>query len=325
MYFAIQHQTRFRYDIPVSESLMELRMQPRSEGTQLCHNFLVKVNPKARVMSYRDHLGNHVHHFNVAAKHLELLIVTEAMVETFAPQAMPQALEPSAWQDLDAMVEREDYWEFLMPSDFAQSTLLLEKLAKELGAERRSDPLSLLLELNSAMYAAFEYVPRHTRVNSPIDHALADRKGVCQDFAHIFTALLRRLGIPCRYVSGYVYRGKEDEQRSLESASHAWVEALLPALGWVGLDPTNNLVAGERHIRAAIGRDYNDVPPTKGVFRGNAQSDLNVIVRVTRGEAPMVADHRQELLFNAQPPVFGERSPVADEAFRYQQQQQQQQ
>jgi transglutaminase-like putative cysteine protease len=324
MFFAIQHQTRFRYDAPVHESIMELRMQPRSEGSQRCLNFLVKVNPKARVLSYRDHLGNHVHHFNITAKHLELLVVTEALVETTTPLAMPESLSPSAWAKLDELVAREDFWEFLLPSDFAHTTPLLEGLAQEVGAVRRGDPLTLLTQLNAAVYDAFDYVPKHTSVNSPIDHALEDRKGVCQDFAHIMIALVRRLGIPCRYVSGYVYRGEGQAQRSLEAASHAWVEALLPELGWVGFDPTNKLVAGERHIRTAIGRDYRDVPPTKGVFRGNSQSELSVLVRVTRSEAPIVADHRQELFFNSQPPVFGERSPVADEAFRVQQQQQQQ-
>jgi transglutaminase-like putative cysteine protease len=303
---------------------MELRMQPRSEGSQRCLNFLVKVNPKARVLSYRDHLGNHVHHFNITAKHLELLVVTEALVETTTPLAMPESLSPSAWAKLDELVAREDFWEFLLPSDFAHTTPLLEGLAQEVGAVRRGDPLTLLTQLNAAVYDAFDYVPKHTSVNSPIDHALEDRKGVCQDFAHIMIALVRRLGIPCRYVSGYVYRGEGQAQRSLEAASHAWVEALLPELGWVGFDPTNKLVAGERHIRTAIGRDYRDVPPTKGVFRGNSQSELSVLVRVTRSEAPIVADHRQELFFNSQPPVFGERSPVADEAFRVQQQQQQQ-
>ncbi len=324
MYFAIQHQTRFRYDVPVHESIMELRMQPRSEGTQRCLSFLVKVNPKARVQSYRDHLGNHVHHFNVTAKHLELLIVTEALVETSTPLAMPERLTPGAWDELDAMVAREDFWEFLLPSDYTHPTPHLAQLATELGVTRRADPLTVLTELNAAIYSAFDYVPKHTSVNSPIDHALQDRKGVCQDFAHIMIALVRALGVPCRYVSGYVYRGEGQSQRSLEAASHAWIEALLPTLGWVGFDPTNNLIAGERHIRTAIGRDYSDVPPTKGVFRGNAQSELGVIVRVTRGDAPMVVDHRQELFFNSQPPVFGERSPVADEAFRQQQQQQQQ-
>lgn len=325
MYYSIQHQTRFRYDSPVSESNMELYMQPRSEGRQRCLTYFVKVSPKARVLQYRDHLGNHVHHFSVAPKHTQLLITMEATVENLEPEPLPGFLPVNAWEELDRVLAIEDYWEFLMPSDYAAPTELLAKLAGELRAHRREDPLSLALELNSAMCNAFEYVPKHTHVNSPIDHALADRKGVCQDFAHIMIALLRGLRIPARYVSGYLFHGKNTHDRSVDGASHAWVEAMLPGLGWVGLDPTNNLVTGVRHIRTAIGRDYADVPPTRGIFRGVAQSDLDVLVRVTRTEAPMLEDPVKELVFNSHPPVFGARIAPLDDILVQQQQQQQQQ
>jgi transglutaminase-like putative cysteine protease len=324
MYFGIQHQTRFRYDSPVSESLMELRMQPRTEASQRCHSFLVKVSPKARVMSYRDHLGNHIHHFNVAAKHSELLIVTESMVETFEANDMPQRLDAKAWKTLDDMVAKMDYWEFLMPSEIAKPTPLMDKMAEELDAFRRDDPLTMLHELNAAIFETFDYVPKVVQVSAPVETVLEERKGGGQDLSHIMLALVRRMGIPCRYVSGYLYRQEGDRIRSTASASHAWVEALLPDLGWTGFDPTNRLLAGERHIRMAIGRDYNDVPPTKGVYRGNAQNELSVLVHVRRGEAPMLADHTQELQFNAAPPVFGERPQQSRDRSRQQQQQQQQ-
>ena len=324
MYYSIQHQTRFRYDAPVSESIMELHMQPRSEGRQRCLSYFVKVNPKARVLQYRDHLGNHVHHFSVAPKHTQLLITTEATVENLEPDTLPGFLPVQSWDELDRILAREDHWEFLMPSDYAGPTDLLTQFAKDVRAHRREDPLSLILELNSAMYKAFEYVPKHTHVNSPIDHALADRKGVCQDFAHIMIALLRGLKIPARYVSGYLFHGKKNQDRSVDGASHAWVEAMLPALGWVGFDPTNNLIAGGRHIRTAIGRDYADVPPTRGIFRGGAQSELDVLVRVTKTDAPMMEDPAKELLFNSNPPVFGERIAPLDDVLAQQQQQQQQ-
>ena len=129
-------------------------------------------------------------------------------------------------------------------------------------------------ELNQRLYDYFEYVPRSTRVDSPIDEAIVSGKGVCQDFAHTMIALLRHVRIPARYVSGYLYRSREDHDRSTPDATHAWVEALMPHLGWVGFDPTNNLVAHHRHIRTAVGRDYADVPPTHGVFRGKTDSEL---------------------------------------------------
>jgi len=175
----------------------------------------------------------------------------------------------------------------LLPSEFAEPTPLLLDLANQLEVCRRDDPLSLLRELNQKLYDWFEYVPKSTKVDSPIDEAIKSRQGVCQDFAHIMIALVRSLRIPCRYVSGYLYRRAQDHDRSVVDATHAWVEAFLPPLGWVGFDPTNCLLTGDRHIRTAIGRDYADVPPTRGIFRGHTASDLSVAVRVTAStEAP---------------------------------------
>jgi transglutaminase-like putative cysteine protease len=129
-------------------------------------------------------------------------------------------------------------------------------------------------------------------VDSPIDEAIVSGKGVCQDFAHTMIALLRHVGIPARYVSGYLYRGSDDHDRSLSDATHAWVDVLLPDLGWVGFDPTNNLVAHHRHIRTAVGRDYADVPPTHGVFRGSTESELYVAVHVEANEQPPALDRK---------------------------------
>jgi transglutaminase-like putative cysteine protease len=132
------------------------------------------------------------------------------------------------------------------------------------------------------MYERFEYRPQSTSVDSPIDDALRSRQGVCQDFAHVMIGLVRRLGVPCRYVSGYLFRDAASTDRSPDGATHAWVEALLPELGWIGFDPTNDLLAGERHVRVAVGRDYSDVPPTRGVYKGvtAVKSELAVAVRV---------------------------------------------
>jgi transglutaminase-like putative cysteine protease len=286
MFYSIRHLTRFRYTSPVSESLMEVRMHPRTEAEQRCLSFQLFVDPKTRIHMYRDYHGNSIHHFNVPAKHLELRIVAEALVEIEAPPELPQALTPESWDALDAEVAAGDYWEMLMPSTFAQPGEGLLSLVEPLRVSRRDDPLTFLRELNVAIYEWFEYAPKSTRVDSPIDHAIEARKGVCQDFAHIMTALVRHVRIPCRYVSGYMYPRSEHKDRSPESATHAWVEALLPGFGWVGFDPTNNVLARSRHIRTAIGRDYADVPPTKGIFKGATESQLSVSVQVSPSKAP---------------------------------------
>ncbi len=292
MYYAVRHLTKFVYEIPVSESSMEVRMHPRSDTNQRCLTFHLSVSPRCRVFSYRDHLANNIHHFDIAGYHAQLVIVAESLVELQPLFALPRSLPAQSWHDLDSLIAAGDYWEFLFPSEFAQSTPLLEELAQHLDVRRRDDPLSVLRELNSALYQYFEYVPQTTHVDSPIEDALRTRSGVCQDFAHVMITLVRGMRIPCRYVSGYLYRASSDSdhERSAMDASHAWVEALLPELGWVGFDPTNDLIAGDRHIRTANGRDYADVPPTKGVYRGRTASELSVAVRVSAYEYPPALD-----------------------------------
>jgi len=268
MYYSIRHLTKFLYSNPVSESMMETRMHPRSDQNQRCLTFHLSVSPRCRVFSYRDHLANQVHHFDIPGQHGQLVIVAESLVEVQPAQLIPSFLAPDAWDELDSMIEQGDYWEMLLPSEFAAATPVLDALAEELDVCRRDDPLMVLHQLNEQMFKHFEYVPKSTKADSPIDLALLTHAGVCQDFAHIMITLVR----------------------SVNSATHAWIEALIPQLGWVGFDPTNWLVAGDRHIRTAIGRDYADVPPTHGIFRGRANSELTVAVRVTPSEGAPALD-----------------------------------
>jgi len=317
MFYSIRHLTRFRYDSPVTESQMEARMHPRTEGPQRCLSFQLTVNPRAAVHTYRDYMGNSVHHFDVPGQHTQLRILAEALVEVQTAPEIPERLADNAWAQLEILAGGADFWEMLMPSQFARPTEALTDLIGQLDLESRGDdPLTFLRELNQAIYSWFDYVPKATRVDSPIDDAIQARMGVCQDFTHIMIAMARHARIPCRYVSGYLYPSEDNLDRSPEGASHAWVEALLPGLGWTGFDPTNNLIAGERHIRTAIGRDYADVPPTRGIFKGNAASELTVSVQVAPSDAPPME------IEPSPPPqwVAAENEPVD-----LQQQQQQQQ
>jgi transglutaminase-like putative cysteine protease len=317
MFYSIRHITRFSYSSPITESVIEVRMQPRSEGHQRCLKFELTTQPRARILGYRDHTGNIVHHFDIPARHSQLKISAEATVENAPLAPLPESLKGDAWDALDAIGSSGEYWDYLQPSSFAERSEMLLLLQRELRIERRGDPLSLLREINSVIYRGFDYSPQSTTVDSPIDDALAARKGVCQDFAHIMIALVRELRIPCRYVSGYLYHETDCHDRSEANATHAWVEAYLPDLGWIGFDPTNNLTAGERHIRTAIGRDYGDVPPTRGIFKGMAASELSVGVQVSPTEAPPLAE---ELL----PVTTWIGPPINEDDYQQQQQQQQQ-
>ena len=319
MLYNIRHLTKFRYSSAVSESIMEVRMHPRTDGPQRCLSFQLTLDPRTPVHGYRDYLDNSVHHFNVPGRHLQLRIVADALVEMQTPGEVPDQLGPSAWNELDALVAAGDYSEMVMPSSFAQPTEALRSLIVPLGLNRLQDPLTLLRRLNTAIHGWFDYVPKATHVDSPIDHAIGERKGVCQDFAHIMIALARHVRIPCRYVSGYVAPRSDHTDRSAPGATHAWVEALLPGLGWVGFDPTNDLLAAERHIRTAIGRDYADVPPTKGFFKGDSDSQLTVSVQVSPAGAPAPAEQDAP-----ETPEDWQRAALAAADAAEQQQQQQQ-
>ena len=219
-YFSIRHMTRFRYSHSITESAMEVWMKPRTEDRQRCLQFSLTTDPQAEVFSYVDHLGNTVHHFNVPGRHVQLTITAEAIIETAVVEPLPAALDPATWAIYDDPDIHNTHLDFLLPSAFARPSSVLEKFQRELKLFRMDDPLTTLLTMNKRLYDAFDYVPHSTRVDSPIEDALSRRRGVCQDFAHIMITLVRALGIPCRYVSGYLFHRVEDHDRSEEDATH---------------------------------------------------------------------------------------------------------
>ena len=322
MIYSIRHISNFLYAPAVRESVMEVRVQPRNEAQQRCLTFYLDVSPRANVMWYRDFLGNTVHHFDIPSQHSHVKVTAQALVDV-QEVLYPTVNDSGSWQDLDAQIAAGDFWEMLLPSRFAGPTDLLREFAQEHGIERTQSPLETLFALNRTLYEAFDYVPKSTKVDSPIDDALRTRQGVCQDFAHIMIALVRQLGIPCRYVSGYLFHGSvhgvETHDRSSEGATHAWVEAFVPGPGWVGLDPTNNILGCDRHIRVAIGRDYADVPPTRGVYKGGAQNELSVAVTVSPSDLPLPEEMPPAMVFRNSPPP-----PLSPDAAHIAQQQQQQ-
>jgi transglutaminase-like putative cysteine protease len=319
MHYTVRHVTRFTYDTPISESVMEVRMQPRSELCQRCLRFELVTSPRTGVQAYSDPQGNIVHHFDIPGRHSQLTLTAEAIVEFVGCPDDTVTLTLDDWARIDAAAASAEQWDYLHGSTFARDTPGLLEFEASLGELRQHDPMTALRKLTGAIHGAFEYRPRTTRVDSPIDEALESRGGVCQDFAHIMITLVRRLGIPARYVSGYLFHGSED--RSVDGATHAWVEALLPGAGWVGFDPTNNVLAGMRHIRVAIGRDYADVPPTRGVYKGKARDELAVSVAVSQAALPpSAADLLPAMTWSAVVP-----ESVAEELSLDQLQQQQQQ
>jgi transglutaminase-like putative cysteine protease len=322
MFYSIRHVTLFRYSAPVRESVMELRMQPRSEGPQTLRSFQISTNPRAQLYAYTDHLGNAVYHFNMLREHEELRIEAQATVEISQTRALPESLDPLEWGRYNGLNLNDDQFDMLEPSKFARSSPELQSFMRIADLQKaEGDPLTALKKLQRAIHDSFEYQAGVTEVNSPIEVALEQRRGVCQDFAHIMTAIARDWGIPTRYVSGYLYH-KGSHDRSAADATHAWVEAWLPSLGWVGFDPTNNIMPADRHVRAAVGRDYADVPPTRGTFKGVADSELSLAVSLEPTAAPM---RHEDFLKVTRPMASPTPTPSMPERLYHQQQQQQQQ
>lgn len=321
MQYTVRHLTRFTYETPISESVMEVRMQPRTELHQRCLGFELTTTPRATITAYRDPQSNIVHHFDIPGRHGQLTLVAEAVVEFVGAPSLPAALPDAAWDDVAAIARAQTHWDFLQPSLLARETPLLAAFATTLSNGHRRDPLTEVLAINEAIHRRLTYRQQVTGVDSPIDHALESGEGVCQDFAHVMLACVRRLGIPARYVSGYLFHGSGDT--SIDGATHAWMEAFLPSLGWIGFDPTNNVVAGTRHIRVAVGRDYADVPPTKGVFRGRSANELAVAVQVALADTAILARDLMPVMTWTTPEADGAPAWDVDESQQQQQQQQQ--
>src|SRR5260370_13373908 len=173
MFYAVRHFTRYLYSHPVRQSMMEVRMHPRSEHSQRCFTFQLAVNPRARIFSFSDHFGNLVHHFDIPGNHRQLTIIADSLVELESAGALPESLGPDAWNELNRLTDGHDYWDMLTPSRFVRTSPKLKQIGREFGVESRAghDPLELLKKLNDEIHRGFEYVKRSTAVDSPIDEA----------------------------------------------------------------------------------------------------------------------------------------------------------
>ncbi len=318
MFFSIRHITRFRYSSPVRESVMELRMQPRSEGYQALRSFQIVTNPRAQLTAYTDHLGNAVYHFNVLREHDELRIDAQSVVEILPARPLPEALDMLEWDRYNNYNFADEHFDLMEPSKYAKPSKRLAQFTAEKNLQRpKGDPLTALKSLNRTIFESFDYQVGVTDVHSPIDDALGAGRGVCQDFAHIMIAIARNWRMPARYVSGYLFHRRSEHDRSRDDATHAWVEVWLPSLGWVGFDPTNDLLVGDRHIRTSVGRDYADVPPTRGTFKGPGDTELGISVSVEPTQAPI----RHEEFLRVSRPLKPRETASAGADPLYQQQQ----
>ncbi len=288
--YQIRHVTRYRYENDITENFMEVRKCPVTRGRQRCMSFDIKVEPKSKLARIEEFTGNIVHHFDIPQPHRQMIVTAESLVEIRDSKAPEIVLDAQSWSQIRELENESDFLDSILPSSIVRETDVLKALFSKTKPKGDEDPYTFLRRINQEISQRFEYVTSSTQVDSPLDEALSKKQGVCQDFAHIFIGLARMAKIPTRYVSGYLFHRQNEEDRSLSDASHAWAEAYLPGHGWVGFDPTNNIRATDRHIVVCVGRDYKDVPPTRGIYRGQCSSELSVAVQVHPADTPPVAD-----------------------------------
>ena len=278
------HRTRYVYGAPVRESFNEARLQPVSDGRQLCHHFELNVQPGPSLLVYADFYRNTVHQFEVPQFHSELVVDANSVVSTApAPTLTPDALVGPCGET-DAHFQNERCFEYLQPSTYVDVTGELADLARS-ACRGGTDAWQVAQGLMNYVHGEFHYQPASTNSHTHMREVLATKAGVCQDFAHVMLGLCRALSLPARYVSGYLYNGPAETLKGAQ-ASHAWVEAYIPYHGWIGFDPTNNHVVSGNHVKVAVGRDYADVPPVKGTYRGTGRRSMTIEVLVSRAEEP---------------------------------------
>ena len=296
MHLDIEHTIKFTYDDFISESWVELRMEPLTNIRQTVNLFYLAVGPRTKVFRYHDWFGNAVRHFSIAEYHKDIEVKARTIVETKQVEIFLESIkEPIAnKQSLGPVM---DFLSFDGP-------ITQSKLLHKFNDSIKLDPSLTVGEqvkaIGDRVHDVIKYKANVTTYNSTIDEALKKKAGVCQDMAQIMIGILRLRGIPARYINGYLHVA------NLQTAeSHAWLQFYTNEFGWVGYDPTGNILPSENHVIVATGRHYDEVPPNRGVYRGNSGEELTAVVTTTEVDAPEFSSYREEIQ-EIELPVYSE-------------------
>lgn len=333
MRFDIRYQSRFIYDPAVSESHNELRACPVSDEHQRLVTYRVGVAPAARPLSFTDYWGTRVDAFGVRSAHRVLEVAAEATVETSPRAAVETSARMDDLFDSDFVARHHEY---LQPTRHTDWDDEIARAAAECVQRSGDRVLAATIGLHDLVRAALRYEKGATDIGTAVTEVYAGGAGVCQDYAHLAVAMCRAVGIPARYVSGYLFSADDataerTDRPVVQVQTHAWIEVALPDAGWCALDPTNGRQVGELHVKVGHGRDYDDVCPFRGVHHGAADVALDASVEIRKGE-PMLPgglfglmDSWTDAPSSPLRVTLGARTPVAMPALEQEQQQQQQQ
>jgi transglutaminase-like putative cysteine protease len=274
--FKIVHLTKYQYNYPIKESINEIRLFPHHFENQdvLQYQLLVTHNPDVDISE--DYYGNRVGNFNVLDAHSEMTIESRMLVRVNHSLKIPE-IDATSVEDIEDEKQKSIMLLRLCYLDDIEKQNEIEAILKEINIENKSI-IEVAQQCNAYVFENFTYTKGITNIETTVDEILTLKKGVCQDFAHILLQLLRTVGIPSRYVSGYICPNESGLRG--EGATHAWVEIYTPKQGWLGLDPTNNIWTMDNHVRLSVGRNFSDCTPIKGTFKGLARQTLSVCVSI---------------------------------------------
>lgn len=280
MKYDIKHITVFRYEDMVEQSLNQIRLKPRNTECQRLISYNLKIAPMSMTKEYIDIWSNTIESFFIAEKHNELVIISNSIVSVQrAPYIYTIQFSDKMREIFFSQLFKEQYLAYLSTSSF---TYLREDQKMEILSnlpDPTLNPIQFALKVMAYLYNTIEYDADATTIETTAEEAFDLKRGVCQDYTHIMLSVLRHVGIPGRYISGYLYVGQGDDLIG-ETATHAWVEIMVPGIGWIGIDPTNNVEVLENHINLSVGRDFRDVSPVEGVYQGGKQTlEVNVEIK----------------------------------------------
>lgn len=290
MRYHVEHTTVYAYDSDVSQSQQMLHLAPRETVYQHCSAYQLSCQPTPVEQSVRtDYFGNQCQYFTILSPHQSLSVTARAEVALRARPSFTQLINSPPWESVRAQLRQPSQQNALFEACgyvFASPKVSCSEALATYAVQSFTPGRSLLeaaMALTQQIFKEFKFDPQATDVSTPLEEVLRGRRGVCQDFAHVMTGMLRSLGLACRYVSGYILTHPPAGQARLvgADASHAWVSVYCPVHGWVDFDPTNNCLVQQEHITTAWGRDFSDVSPMRGVVLGGGQQQLKVSVTVT--------------------------------------------
>jgi len=273
MKWEIFHSTRYDYLSAVRDSVNNVCLQPMPIPEQTVELFILKVLPASQLTHSHDLFSNRISRFEIIEPHSYLLIEAQSRVTTHPPVPLPASEKLCSFAEIQTVSNIESWFDFLQASRFVGLSPEAWKLALD-ATQGLDDAWLAALALMNFVFGYLKYEPYSTHVHTPMAEVMKDRRGVCQDFAHLLIGLCRALKIPARYISGYLATEKAN-------ATHAWVEVFIPGQGWRGLDPTHNRQIGETYVKIGHGRDYADVPPVSGNYHGTRERKMTVAVKIT--------------------------------------------